>query len=286
MAVQENTTLQEDFAKAQSIDFVNRFTGGITKLQELLGITRRTPLASGSLIKTYSSVVTLANGAVAEGDLIPLSKVEQKIAETYELAYNKYRKAVTLEAIQRSGFDEAVTETDNKLLRQIQSQIRKSFVAFLAKGTSTATGDSLQPAVANAWGKLQVLFEDDAAGEVIVLVNPLDASKYIGSANISTQTVFGMTYFSAFTEVKLLTNASVPEGKFYATVADNINIAYPLISGGEINKAFNFTTDATGLIGITHTPDNTRTNFETTILTGLTIFAERLDGIVVGTIGA
>lgn len=284
MAVQENTILRTDFAKAQSIDFVNRFNGGIAKLQELLNLTRKTPLTNGAVIKTYSSVVTLANGAVAEGDLIPLSKVEQRIAETYELAYSKYRKAVTLEAIQRSGFDEAVTETDNKLLRQVQSEIRKSFAAFLAKGTSAVTGDSLQSAVANAWGKLQILFEDDAAGDVIVLVNPMDASKYIGSANISTQNAFGMTYFSAFTDVKLLTNASVPEGKFYATVADNLNIAYPLISGGEINKAFNFTTDETGLIGITHTPDNTRTNFETTILTGLTIFAERLDGIVIGTI--
>lgn len=41
MAVQENTNLTTDFAKAQSIDFVNRFTGGIKKLQEMLGITRR-----------------------------------------------------------------------------------------------------------------------------------------------------------------------------------------------------------------------------------------------------
>lgn len=284
MAVQENIILRTDFAKAQSIDFVNRFNGSVAKLQELLNITRKMPLTSGSVIKTYSSVVTLANGAVAEGDLIPLSKVEQKLAETYELAYSKYRKAVTLEAIQRSGFDEAVTETDSKLLRKVQSEIRKSFAAFLAKGTSTVTGNSLQSAVTNAWGTLQVLFEDDAAGEVIALVNPMDVSSYLGAANISTQNAFGMTYFSAFTDVKLLTNPSVPKGRFYATVADNLNIAYPLISGGEINKAFNFTTDETGLIGITHTPDNTRTNFETTILTGLTIFAERLDGIVVGTI--
>ena len=35
MAVQENTNLTTDFAKAQSIDFVNRFTGGIKKLQEM-----------------------------------------------------------------------------------------------------------------------------------------------------------------------------------------------------------------------------------------------------------
>ena len=42
MAVQENTNLTTDFAKAQSIDFVNRFTGGIKKLvRRMLGITRR-----------------------------------------------------------------------------------------------------------------------------------------------------------------------------------------------------------------------------------------------------
>lgn len=284
MAVQENTILTTDFAKAQSIDFVTRFNGGVEKLQEMLGITRRTPLASGAIIKTYASEVTLADGNVAEGDLIPLSKVEQTVANTYELEYKKYRKAVTLEAIQRSGFDVAVTETDNRLLRKVQSDVRTSFAAFLATGTGTATGTNFQSALANAWGKLQVLFEDDAAGDVIVLVNPMDVSDYIGTAAITTQNAFGMTYFTAFTDVKVLTNASVPQGTFYATVADNLNIAYPQISGGEINKAFSFTTDETGLIGITHTADNTRVNYETTIISGLTIFAERLDGVVVGTI--
>ena len=32
MAVQENTNVRADFAKAQSIDFVTRFNGSITKL--------------------------------------------------------------------------------------------------------------------------------------------------------------------------------------------------------------------------------------------------------------
>ena len=110
MAVQENTNITTDFAKAQSIDFVNRFTGGIKKLQEMLGITRRQALSEGSTIKTYKRAVTLADGNVAEGDLIPLSKVEKTPDKTYELAYKKYRKAVTMEAIQRSGFDQAVQE--------------------------------------------------------------------------------------------------------------------------------------------------------------------------------
>ncbi len=285
MPAQENTMITTDFAKAQSIDFVTRFNGGVAKLQELLGITRRTPLSTGAVIKTYKNTVTLADGEVAEGDLIPLSKVTQTVANTYELSYSKYRKAVTLEAIQRSGFDVAVTETDNSLLKKVQSDVRSKFASFLATGTGTASGTTFQAALANAWGMLQVLFEDDAAGDVIVLVNPMDVSDYIGTAQISTQSAFGMTYFTAFTDVKVLTNANVPQGKFYATVADNLNIAYPLISGGEINKAFSFTTDETGLIGITHTADNTRVNYETTIISGLTIFAERLDGVVVGTIG-
>ena len=55
MAVQANTNLTTDFAKAQSIDFTNRFVDGIQKLQELLGITRRTAMANGSIIKVYKT---------------------------------------------------------------------------------------------------------------------------------------------------------------------------------------------------------------------------------------
>lgn len=286
MAVQENTNITTDFAKAQSIDFVNQFTGGIKKLQEMLGLTRRNGLSEGSTIKTYKNSVTLADGDVAEGELIPLSKVEKTLDKTYELKYKKYRKAVTMEAIQRSGFDQALREADTFLLRKIQSNIRTDFASFLATGTGTATGKTLQAVVSDAWGQLQVLFENDNAGSVVILANPMDVSAYLGGSDITTQTAFGMTYFKAFLDVNMMANASVPKGKIYATVSDNINLAYPRISGGEIGKAFSFTTDETGLVGITHTPAYDRTNYETIIVTGPTLFAERLDGVVVGTIAA
>ena len=60
MAVQANTNLTTDFAKAQSIDFTNRFVDGIQKLQELLGITRRTAMANGSIIKVYKKTAFLS----------------------------------------------------------------------------------------------------------------------------------------------------------------------------------------------------------------------------------
>lgn len=285
MAVQDNQIAQVDFAKVISIDFVERFTESIQSLMNLLGIMRKTPMSNGSLIKVYSNAVALESGTVEEGELIPLSKVEQTLAATYELEYQKFRKAVSLEAIQRVGYNVAVQDTDTYLLREVQHTIRQQFVDFLAQGQSTASGSDLQEAVANAWGILQVLFEDDSAGSVVVIANPMDVATYIGQAAISTQTAFGLTYFTAFTNVQFLVSASVPQGTFYATVADNINIAYPLISSGEIAKAFDFTTDSSGLVGITHTTDNTRANYETTIITGLTLFAERIDGVVIGTIG-
>ena len=74
MAVEANTNVTTDFAKAQSIDFVNRFVSGIAKLQELLGITRRTVLSNGSVIKTYQSKVTLADGtALSPAEVTALS---------------------------------------------------------------------------------------------------------------------------------------------------------------------------------------------------------------------
>lgn len=284
MAAETNLNKTGDYAKAQSIDFTERFAGGIAKLQELLGLTRRTPMASGSLIKTYKSTVTLANGTVAEGSTIPLSKVKQEVASTHELGYQKYRRAVSAEAIQKHGFDLAVSDADSRMLRKIQSDIRKRLVDFLAAGTGKASGATFQAVIADAWGKLQVLFEDDSAGGVIVLVNPMDISGYIGSAAITTQNAFGMTYFKAFTDVSVLTNSNVPEGTVYATVSDNLNLAYPVISGGELGKAFDFTTDATGLVGITHSAKTDNLTYETIILSGLTVFAERLDGVIVGTI--
>ena len=62
MAVQENTNLTTDFAKAQSIDFVNRFTGGIKKLQEMLGITH----AADYSRTNYETIILTAPTLYAE----------------------------------------------------------------------------------------------------------------------------------------------------------------------------------------------------------------------------
>ena len=285
MAAETNITKTGDLAKVQSIDFVNTFGENIKKLTEALGITRKLPVSSGTVIKTYKASKDVKKDAVAEGEIIPLSKVTTVLDKTYEIAFDKYRKAVTAEAIQKHGFDQAVTETDDKLLKEVQRDIRKKLFDFMATGTGTASGVGLQAALAQAWGQVQSLFEDDGV-TTVCFVNPLDVADYIASANVTTQNVFGMTIISGFTDVTIITNTSVPKGKVYATAPDNLVLAYAPVSGSELSKAFTFTTDDTGYIGITHNTVNNNLTYETVVMDGVLIFAERIDGVVVVTINA
>ena len=80
----ENITVQTDL-KAQSIDFVNQFNTGLKTLLEVLGVVRKQPLTVGNQIKIYKSDVTMADGKVAEGEVIPLSKVTKKLDRTINL---------------------------------------------------------------------------------------------------------------------------------------------------------------------------------------------------------
>ena len=284
MAAETNLIVKGDLAKVQSIDFAERFGKNLSKLVEVLGVTRKMPLANGMTIKTYKSTVTMASTSdVAEGETIPLSKVTTEPDKVIELTFKKFRKAASAEAIQKHGLDQAIVETDDKLLKEIQKGVRSDFFSFLASGTGTAAATDLQGAFAQSWGKVQTLFEDDSV-QTIVFVNPLDVADYIGKANVTTQNVFGLTFIQGFTNVTVVTNTSVPKGTVYATAPENIVLAYVEIGGGELGKAFDFATEELGLIGVTHGNEINNLTVETVALSGVKLFAERLDGVVKVTI--
>lgn len=278
-----NLTQTGDLARVQSVDFTNRFGENITKLMEALGVTRQLPLAEGMLVKTYTATTDLQDGDVAEGEIIPLSKVTTVPGETYEMAIKKWRKAVSGEAIQRHGFDQAVTQTDEAMIRLIQRNIRQDFFTFLKSGTQKRRAEGLQASLAKAWGDIETVFEDDAA-DTIAFVNPKDIAKYIGNAPLTTQNVFGMTFVEGFTNVKVVSNTMVPEGKLYATAPENLVLAYIPVPGSAMASTFNLTSDATGYIGLTHGTKQDNFTIETLAVSGVMLFAERLDGIVEVTI--
>jgi hypothetical protein len=281
-----NTIMQADIARVRMVDFNLQFTGSLRKFIEALGVTRKIAVQEGSTLKQLRVTGTLESGNVAEGELIPLSKYETDEVPVGEVKLNKWRKGTSAEAILKGGYDQAVGATTDKMLKDIQKGIRKSLFDFMADGTGEASGATLQPALANAWGKLAVLFEDDAI-ESVFFLNPLDVADYLGTATIDMQTVFGMNYVENFLGLgTVFFNSSVPKGKFYATAKENIVTYFINIASGEIGGAFDLTADETGYIGINEYPDKDTARVIDLVMSGVTFFPERADGIIVGTIGA
>ena len=281
-----NTIMKADVARVRAIDFNYQFTGNLNKLIELLGVTRKIAVQEGTTLKALKVTGTLQSGAVAEGELIPLSKYATEDVVMGEAKLNKWRKGTTAEAILKGGYEQAVGATTDKAVKDIQKGIRSDFIAYLANGTGEANGASLQEALANGWGQLQVLWEDDAVDTVYIL-NPLDVADYLGSAQVTMQTVFGMNYIENFLGLgTVLLNSSVPKGKYYATAKENIIAYYINVSSGDIASAFQLTVDESGYIGIREYLDEDHAEVMDLIMSGVTFFPERIDGIVVGTIGA
>jgi hypothetical protein len=280
----ENTTKAADLAKVRDVDFTERFSAGIQTLMKMLGVTRKIEKKAGEILKVYKVDGTLQDGTVAEGELIPLSKFNTTYEPIGEAKLSKWRKETTAEAISEKGYGQAVNDTNAKMLRLIQNSIRSKFVTFLGTGTGTATGAGLQATIAQTWGQMQVLFEDTAV-EVVHLINPLDIADYLAVAKIETQTAFGFTYIENFLGMGTVILASdVPKGKVYTTAAENIICYYINVSGSDLAQAFNFTSDATGLVGIHTDAVYNNVTAETVALCGVGLFAEKIDGIVVGTI--
>lgn len=286
MAAEANLIKKSDLVRVREIEFTEMFGYSIKKLTEALGVTRKIAKQAGTALKSYKATGTLEDGTVAEGDTIPLSKYKTEAVTYKEITLKKWRKATSAEAIIDRGYDQAVSETTDAMLKDVQKGIRKNFFDFLATGTGTATGATFQAALAQAWGQLQILFEDDEIGAVYFM-NPLDVADYLASASITTQTAFGMTYVENFLGLgTVIFNSSVPKGKIYATAKDNIVLYYIPVNGADLNEAFSFTADASGYIGIHESPDYTNMTASDTVVNGMELFAERLDGIVVATIGA
>ena len=284
-SAEDNLSKSVNFARVREREFVEIFNGDIRKLVEALGVTRKIQKESGSVLKVMKVTGTLENGAVPEGEVIPLSEFATTWEPIGEITLKKWRKATTIEAINDKGYDQAVTSTTDKMIKDIQRGIRSDFFTFLATGTRTATGDGFQDTIANAWGQLQVIFEDTDVQPVFFL-NPLDVAAYLGSAKISTPALFGMTYLKNFLGLgDVFLNGDVPKGKVYATVKDNIVLYFVNAGTADINEGFEFTTDETGLIGIHEYPDYDRDTVNNSVVSGVKLFAENLYGVVVGTIG-
>lgn len=285
-------TKTPDMGEVQAKDFVERFSESITKLTQALSTTRPQAMTQGNTIQMYKFTTDMASTTtVGEGEDIPLSGVKRTKDRSFTVSFEKARKAVSIEEVQRVGYDMAVLQSDKRILREIQKNVRKGFFDFLATApTDLGAQTNLQNAIAQAVGKLQVLFDDDAV-DTIVFINPMDAADYLGAADITNgvSVGFGLTLLNNFLGgITLIENSSVPKGTFYATVKDNINLMY-LDTNGESRKLFEnkaITTDETGLIALVRDDNTTNLTNQSTLYWGIKIFPEVANGVIKGTLKA
>jgi len=279
-----NVITTQQMAKAREVDFVLRFThASLAKLIEALGVTRKIPMIDGTTMYYYTTTGTLQSGNVAEGEIIPLSQYRRNKVPIGEITLKKWRKAATAEAILKSGYEEAVRQTDNKLLQDVQSGIRTDFFNYLMDIDATVVAAStLQAVLAKSWGNLQVLFENDSA-EIVHFMHPLTIADYLSTATITMQTAFGFNYIEDFLGMgTVILNSKVPVGQVYSTAKENLIMYYVPVSS-EAMRAFNMTADQTGYIGINSgNANNERAQVESLVMTGIQFMVEYASGVVLG----
>ena len=213
-AAETNLIKADQMAKVREVDFVQRFAhNSLKKLMEALGVTRKIPMEEGTTMYYYTTTGTLQSGNVPEGEIIPLSQYQRNKVPIGEITLKKWRKASSAESIKKSGMNEAVNQTDKKLLSDIQKGIRSDFFTHLNGIDGTVVGGTtLQAVIAKSWAKLQVLFADDAIAAVH-FINPMTIGDYLATATITTQTAFGMQYIEDFLGMgTVVMNSMIPVG--------------------------------------------------------------------------
>ena len=283
--VETNTNVTTDFEPAISIDHTSRIRENINTLRRALGITEMAPMSEGTVIKRYKTTVTKAANQVAEGEVIPLSKTDRKPLTDIVLTLKKYRKLTTAEAIQKAGRAHALNESDEKLMGEVRKEVKTSFFNMINAGAGTAAaGATLQAAIAQAWGALQVYFEDQDVTPVF-FVHPLDVATYLGDASISTQTAFGFNYVENFLGMgNAFITPGVTQGNVFATATQNLNGAY-VPASGDVADTFGLTFDESGLVGMTHALAADRASIQTLIMSGVVFYPEDASGVFKSKIG-
>ena len=286
MAALTNTITAADIAKSQDIEMLTKFDGELNRLTEILGLFDPEIVAAGTAMFQYTVTGSLNTSPVTEGDEVPLSKYTVTPTQLDPITIKPYRKLTTAQAILKGGYENAIAKTDKKMIGQVRSGILADFFTFLGNGTGTATGVGLQATLAQATAKIQDETEknDDFSGSIVYFVNPYDIADYLASAQVTTQTVFGMTYIQSFLGVEnIMVTNKVTAKTVYATPVENIHI-YGIDFSTLGDAGLAYTTQDGSLIGVHHKGAYNRTSSETYVLSGALFLPEYKNYIVKGTI--
>ena len=271
-------------AQAQNINFVTKFEADLHNLLAMLGKADVQVMAPGTALKIYKDSGSLQTVQVADGEEVTASTLEMVVDKTVELDYKKFRNVVGIKAIGSMGYDIAVGGVANSMLRQVQKGVRSDIVGAVKTGTGTGTqASTFQPAVANTWAALTAKFEDEAITP-LYFVNPTTAASYLGAANVTMQTAFGLSYIQNFLGLgTLIVDSNCEAGKVYGTASENLVVAAANLAA---IPGMDYQMDASGIIGINTGAKYSNAGIEINVASGLKVVPEFLDRVIVTTVGA
>lgn len=276
---------------AREVDFVTRFNDNWDALRNIMGIMRPIRKAPGTSLISYTADVALEDGDVGAGEVIPYSKATITQATKDDLSIKKYAKAVPIEDVDKYGAEIAVEKSDDAFLTKLQNEVLCNFYTFLNTGSLTKTAATWQAALAKAQGEVLNKFAGMAKDvtSVVGFANILDAYDYLGAADISVQTQFGLNYvkdFMGYSTLFLLPttvsgNDAIARNTVIATPVENIDLYYADPGDSEFARlGLNYTVQGeTNLIGF-HAQGNYSTAVgESYAIMGMKLWAEYVDGI-------
>ena len=182
-------------------------------------------------------------------------------------------------------------KSDDAFLTKLQNVVLGDFYTFLNTGSLTGTATTWQAALAKAQGEVLNKFAGMAKDvtSVVGFANILDAYDYLGAADITVQTQFGINYvkdFMGYSTLFLLPatvsgNTAIARNTVIATPVENIDLYYADPGDSEFARlGLNYTVQGeTNLIGF-HAQGNYSTAVgESYAIMGMKLWAEYLDGI-------
>lgn len=292
MPAKNGLTVASDITvRAREVDFVTRFAKNWDALRDIMGIMRPIRKAPGTTLTSYEASMKgdLQGGAsVGEGEEIPYTEFKVEPKAYSDITLEKYAKAVSIEAVNKYGATIAVQKTDEAFLNELQANVMTRFYTFLKTGSLTSAEATWQMALAKAKGNVLAKFAGmrRTVTEVVGFANINDLYTYLGGANVTVQTAFGLNYvknFMGYSTLFLCPDIDIPKGTVIATPVENIDLYYVDPSDSDFAQlGLNYTVEGeTNLIGFHANGDYSHAVGESFALIGMTLWAEYLDGIAV-----
>lgn len=271
-------------AQAQEINAVAKFESDLHNLLALLQKEDVSVMAPGTAYKIHKASGTLSTATVAEGALIPDSGIAMDDGTVVVLEFGKYRNLVPIEKIAKNGYTTAVGGSTRSMVKQAQGKVRKAIIDGMdvtgIVEVEVAAATTFQARIAKAAGKVAAAFEDEVYSPIF-FANTEDAFDYLGTANITVQNAFGLTYVENFLGLgTLILDSNIPTGEVFGTACENLDVVAADVTKIE---GMELTTDEDGIIAIHVGAKYENGAIETVVYSGLKalpVFADRVFHVV------